>query len=418
MQIFKFGGASIRDANGVKNVGNIIKSYQENPLVIIVSAMGKTTRALEELLGSQTTELFEQRRNDIKEYHLQIMKNLFDKEHPVFDEVQIRFNAFDTLDFNIQDKILLHAQVVSYGEIYSSIIIANYLNLINLDTYWLFAPDVIATDKLYSEGEVVWNATEKKINKKLAQILKNKIVLTQGYIASCEEGIITLGKEGSDYTAAIFASCLKADKVTIWKDVPGILNADPKEIKDPVQFFKLPYNEASEMTYYGASVIHPKTIKPLAINNIPLEVRSFEDPETPATLISNHTANELVPSILFKKNQCLFSFKVVDYTFIDEENLATIFKVLHELNLPINMMQNSAISISICFTYDKNKVDRLLNLLSDKFTMYYNTGLKLITIKNYTPKALSEHTPTKESILMVQQTRKNYRALIKVPEEG
>lgn len=413
MRVFKFGGASIKDANAVKNVGDIIKKYGAKPLVLVISAMGKTTRALEDLLAHKEDQSFEKKWNEIKAYHFEVMQGLFSSTHPVFIEINSRFTELAQLDYKNSEMVLLHAQVVSFGEIFSSIIIANYLNLIKLKANWVYAPDMIITEKLYSEGEVVWDLTKRNITEKLKPILENQIAITQGYIASCADGIITLGKEGSDYSAAIFASCLNAEKVTIWKDVPGILNADPKEIDNPEQFFELAYNEASEMTYYGASVIHPKTIKPLAVDNIPLEVRSFDTPDAASTLIFNHTSKELVPSIIFKKNQCLFSFKVLDYTFIDEENLATIFKILHELNLPINMMQNSAISISVCFTYDKIKVDKLLNLLDEKFTMYYNSGLKLITIKNYNPYALSEYTPPKGSILMEQRTRSNYRALIK-----
>ena len=413
MQVFKFGGASIKDANAVINVGNIIEKYGKKPLIVVLSAMGKTTRALEALLSNRDQHSREKQLIDIKSYHLSLMKDLFPSNHPVFILISDRFRELANLDYNLTEPVLLHAQVVSYGEIISSIIVSNYLDARGLKTSWLYAPEVIITHKLYSEGEVIWDETTDKINKAVTSLVNKEIIITQGYIASCPEGTITLGKEGSDYTAAIFASCLKADRVTIWKDVPGILNADPKEIKETIQLFELPYTEASEMTYYGASVIHPKTIKPLALLNIPLEVRSFDDPEKPSTSIFNHTSKNLDPSIIFKKNQCLFSFKVVDYTFIDEENLATIFKVLHNLNLPINMMQNSAISISVCFTFHKNKVDKLLELLEGKFDMYYNDGLKLITIKNYTPYALSEHTPPKGDILMEQRTRNNYRALIK-----
>ncbi len=413
MQVFKFGGASIKDAGAVKNVGSIIKNYGDKPLVIIVSAMGKTTRALENLLANKDNSSFELHWNKIKAFHFDLMKDLFPSKHSVFMQINSRFTELAQLDYKNTEQVLLHAQVVSYGEIFSSVIVSNYLNLIELNTQWLFAPDVIITKKLYSEGEVLWDDTERKIKDKLGPVLEKKIIITQGYIASSNAGIITLGKEGSDYTAAIFASCLNADKITIWKDVPGILNADPKEIKGAVQFYELPYTEASEMTYYGASVIHPKTIKPLANKHIPLEVRSFDNPKAPPTIIFDFPNKKLEPSIIFKRNQCLFSFKVVDYTFIDEANLAAIFKALHELNLPINMMQNSAISISICFTYNKGKVDSLLKLFENKFTMFYNSGLKLITIKNFNPYAMAEHTPTKESVLMEQRTRNNYRALIK-----
>ncbi|MCF6361039.1 MAG: aspartate kinase [Cyclobacteriaceae bacterium] len=413
MQVFKFGGASIKDVNAVINVGSIIKNHGQKPLVIIVSAMGKTTRALEGLLANKNDTSFEQKWNEIKSFHFDIMRGLFPSKHPVYVEINTRFTELAQLNYTSTEAVLLHALVVSYGEIFSSIIITNYLNQIGEKTQWLYAPDVIITSKLYSEGEVDWKKSKERINKALPSVLAEKIILTQGYIASCAEGVITLGKEGSDYTAAIFGALLGANKVTIWKDVTGILNADPKEIKNAKQFLELPYSEASEMTYYGASVIHPKTIKPLATHKIPLIVRSFDNPESTPTIITDKGLKDLEPSIIYKRNQCLFSFKVTDYTFVNEVNLAAIFKVLHDLNLPINMMQNSAISISVCFTYSKSKVDKLLSTLNTTFEMYYNTGLKLITIKNYTPFALSEYTPPKATILMEQRTRSNYRALVK-----
>ncbi len=413
MQVYKFGGASIKDAEAVKNVANIIKLYGKKPLVVVVSAMGKTTRALEDLLFHKNDESFETRWNAIKAFHFDLMKGLFSSNHPAFIEINSRFIELAQLDYKHADSTLLHAQVVSFGEIFSSVIITNYLQLLKIDSHWLYAPDVIYCTKIFSEGEVEWGTTEQAILDHITPILPDKIVVTQGYIASCAEGVITLGKEGSDYTAAIFGASLNADKVTIWKDVPGILNADPKEINDATQFYNLPYTEASEMTYYGASVIHPKTIKPLATHKIPLIVRSFDNPELAPTIITDKGLKELEPSVIYKRNQCLFSFKVTDFTFVNEKNLAAIFKVLHDLNLPINMMQNSAISISVCFTYNKSKVDKLLSTLNATFEMYYNTGLKLITIKNYTPFALSEYTPPKSSIMMEQRTRKNYRALIK-----
>ncbi len=415
MQVFKFGGASIKEAKAVKNVGEIIQQYGDKPLVVVVSAMGKTTRALENLLAHKDDPSFELKWNELKTFHFKVMEDLFPLTHPVFTEIDTRFTELKQLDYEAVDSVLRHAQVVSFGELFSSIIIANYLNQLGNAAQWIYAPDVIITTKLFSEGEVNWEETKHKIKKEVAPWLSSKIVITQGYIASAKEGLITLGKEGSDYSAAIFAACLKANKITIWKDVPGILNADPKEVKDATQFFKLPYTEASEMTYYGASVIHPKTIKPLATYGIPLEVRSFDKPEAAPTLIykDKETSIDLGPSIIYKRNQCLVSFKVMDFTFINEENLATIFKVLHELNLPINMMQNSAISISVCITYDKIKVEKLREALQANFDIYYNTDLKLITIKNYTPYALSVYTPPKANILMEQRTRSNYRALVK-----
>ncbi|MCF6352097.1 MAG: aspartate kinase, partial [Cyclobacteriaceae bacterium] len=245
MQVFKFGGASIKEGKAVANVAEIIKKYKSEPLVVVVSAMGKTTRALEDLLAHKNDSSFESKWNKIKAYHFDIIRELFPINHPVFLEINTRFTELSQLNYKLDDSVLLHAQVVSFGEIFSSIIIANYLNYIENITHWLFAPDVIATTKLFSEGEVNWEETTHNIRKDVAPLLKDKIIITQGYIASSKEGVITLGKEGSDYTAAIFAACLNASKVTIWKDVPGILNADPKEVKDYTQFFELPYTEAS-----------------------------------------------------------------------------------------------------------------------------------------------------------------------------
>lgn len=412
MQVFKFGGASVKDADAVKNVGKIIKNHRTKSLVVVVSAMGKTTRALEDLLAHKNEPSFEHKWNTIKAFHFELMRGLFHSKHPVFIEINSRFTELAQLKFKLTDPVLLHAQVVAFGELFSSIILAEYLNEINQPSQWLYAPDVIKTKRIFSEGEVNWSETETKIIEEVTGF-EDKIIVTQGYIASSSEGVITLGKEGSDFSAAIFGACLNANSVTIWKDVPGILNADPKEVKDTSQFFNLPYNEASEMTYYGASVIHPKTIKPLANKSIPLIVRSFDNPEASATVISNQAAAVLEPSVIYKTNQCLFSFIVTDFTFVNEKNLAIIFKTLHDLNLPISMMQNSAISISVCFNYSEVKVEKLLDLLKGEFEMYYNIGLKLITIKNYTPYALSEYTPPKSSIMMEQRTRNNYRALIK-----
>lgn len=413
MQVFKFGGASIKDAPAVQNVAQLIKQFGQMPLVVVVSAMGKTTRALEDMLAHKNRPEFKQKLNDIKEYHLHIMEQLFNQNHPVFEAFNKQVTALETLDYSLEDAVLLHARVVSYGEIFSSLIIAHYVNSTGVESEWMFAPEVITTTRLYSEGEVNWLATTSAINTRVAPVWQQKIVITQGYIASCPQGIITLGKEGSDYTAAIFAAALRAQKVTIWKDVPGILNADPKRVNQATQLFDLPYSEASEMTYYGASVIHPKTIKPLANLKIPLYVRSFDAPEARPTKIFDVQSGQLAPSVIYKENQCLFSFKVLDYTFIDEEHLALIFKTLHQLNLPVNMLQNSAISISVSFTYVPEKVKALRSALADRFTMYYNTGLTLITIKNYTPYALSEYTPPKSKILLEQRTRTNYRALLK-----
>jgi aspartate kinase len=274
------------------------------------------------------------------------------------------------------------------------------------------ASKFIRTDASYREGIVNWRLTGNLIRNSFKEILNTKTVVTQGFIGGTEEGqITTLGREGSDYTAAIIASALEAESVTIWKDVPGILNADPKKVPGAVLFPELPYTEASEMTYYGASVIHPKTIKPLANKKIPLYVKSFDHPDEPGTIIHKCKVTTTIPTIIFKENQCLFSFKVLDFTFVNEENLSKIFHELHELNIRINMMQNSAISFSVVFDFDPIRVDLLKERLRDNYTFLYNKNLTLITIKNSNEQLEKEYSG-KRKIYLMQRSRKNVRYLV------
>jgi aspartate kinase len=275
------------------------------------------------------------------------------------------------------------------------------------------APDLIKCSGHHQFGKVNWPLTEVNIIEEVKPKLESHIVVTQGFIGSTNSNdIITLGKEGSDYTAAIFSACLSAESVTIWKDVPGILSADPKLIQDTKQIFTLPYSEASEMTYYGACVIHPKTIKPLANKNIPLIVRSFDDPSLAPTEIRNHAGKELEPSYIVKNNQCLFTFRVRDFTFVDERSLARIFSTLYQNDININMMQSSAITISVCFDYKKVHVDALFAQLDGKFSLQYMTDLALITLKNYTPEYLEKYRPDTE-VILEQRSRRNCRFLVK-----
>jgi len=414
MKVFKFGGASIKDVAAIRNMAEIVKKYGESPMVIVVSAMGKTTRNLEaywEALGKKTN--YDIALDKIIDFHIRIIEGLFDGNEKLIHQVRILFEELAYIPMDKANPDKSYDQIISFGEILSSTIISAFLNQIGLTCQLLYAPDLICTDRRYRAGKVSWEETEKRIRMAVGEVDRAKMILTQGFIGGSDNGeIITLGKEGSDYTSAIFASCLDAEEVTIWKDVPGILSADPKVISGAKQIHELPYKEASEMTYYGASVIHPKTIKPLANHHIPLVVRSFDDPDREATLISTHEDVELAPSFIIKRNQCLFTFRVRDYTFVEHENLARIFTVLHELDISINLLQSSAITISVCFDYHTEKINSLIDALSGQFSLHYNTSLTLLTIKNYDKESLVRYRPEPDSVIIQQITRANSRYLV------
>lgn len=409
MKVFKFGGASIKNAAAVKNMTKIVRSYSNEKLLVVVSAMGKTTNALEDILSSRlaTGELD---LVPLKKYHIDICNDLFYSEHQIFQQIE---SLFDHLHSTLEkdypfDKY--YDQVISFGEILSSTIISEYLNEIGCSVKLIDSRKYVRTDSNFRNGHVDWDITCDLISD-LNDDLNNHTLLTQGFIGGTAEGLTTtLGREGSDFTAAIYAHCLNAESMTVWKDVPGILNADPKIISDAKLFNEIPYSEAAEMTYYGASVIHPKTIKPLANKNIPLFVRSFDSPENNGTIIHQCDFKNPNSTIIIKNDQCLVSFHVIDYTFVNEDNLSLIFKELHNLDIKINIMQNSAISFSIVIDYRKDKLEALISVLNEHFDIRYNTGLSLITIKNYSSDDIDKYRKGKR-ILLEQQSRNNYRAL-------
>jgi aspartate kinase len=413
MQVFKFGGASIRDARAIRNMANIIGQYGEKPLLVVVSAMGKTTRHLEDYINAVVDgKDLAQAIADIQAYHINIMQSLFQEKDGVFDEVKTYFSSLEKVSWD-GNYSKFYDRIVSTGEVVSSTIITAFLNLQELPACRMHAPELIKCTGRFQAGKVSWPQTEDLIRLHAQPLMAEKIVVTQGFIGSnSEDEVMTLGKEGSDYTAAIFASCLGAEKVTIWKDVPGILSADPKLIKDTTQILHLPYTEASEMTYYGASVIHPKTIKPLANKDIPLYVRSFDNPEMTPTEIYGRDKGDTEPTLILKKNQCLFTFRVRDYTFVDERSLASIFSTLHDLDISINILQSSAITISVCFDFKQVYVDALFEQLQDQFTLQYLTDLELLTLKNYSEEYLKRYRPQQE-IFLEQRSRRNCRFLIK-----
>jgi aspartate kinase len=413
MKVFKFGGASLKTADGIRNVASIIQSQEANNLLVIVSAMGKTTDLLERIMNLSTSHReFEQTLSALKNYHYEVIDQLFKDQDAVTKEVDTIFSDLENQLTKDEDFDQVYDQVVSLGEVLSSVIVHHFLLSQNVASYWIDARTFVRTDNTFREGKVDWTTTANNIQP-LKSILSNNIIITQGFIGRTPDGYTTtLGREGSDFSAAIFASSLQAESVTIWKDVPGVMNADPRRFPDALVFSELPFKEAAEMTYYGASVIHPKTIKPLANKSIPLLVKNFDDPGLPGTTIHECTIENLPPLIVLKENQCLISCKVTDYTFISEEQLSIIFNDLLELNIRINVMQNSAISFSFCIDFRESKVTKLIEKLQRNFEVYYNTGLTLITVKNYDEES-SERYRKMPGVLLEQSSRSTLQVLVR-----
>ncbi|MFN3839459.1 MAG: aspartate kinase [Cyclobacteriaceae bacterium] len=411
MKVFKFGGASLKSPAAVRNMAAIVMTHADTPLVVVVSAMGKTTNALENILTLyRLGKPYQADLASLKSYHLKLADELF-SDKSILKEVSDYFELLiRSLKPGPEDQV--YDQVVSLGERISSHIVHRFLVQSGVACAWKDARQFIITDDCFREGKVNWEITRKNIQSLLPE-LKNKIILTQGFIGSTSDGLTTtLGREGSDYTAAIFASCLDADSTTIWKDVPGVMTADPKRIPEATVFTELPYKEAAEMTYYGASVIHPKTIKPLAVKGIPLYVKSFDNPELPGTVIHECHVDNIPPLIVFKENQCLVSCRVTDYTFINEQQLSLIFHSLSELDIRINVMQNSAISFSFCIDYREHKLLALIERLRHHFDVFYNTNLVLITVKNYDERTLKVYRQ-KPNLLLEQSSRSTFQVLVK-----
>ena len=413
MKVFKFGGASVASAQAVRNMCQITLDQGSIPLVVVVSAMGKSTNALEELIAlSQNNQDYQEVLKEFREFHISIAEELFNDRHQeVRERIEGLIHELDgTLGGNQANFDAFYDSVVCFGELLSSTIIQGYLKSTGTDCTLIDARQLILTDSTYREGKVLWLETQKMIREAILNT-DPTIFITQGFIAANKKGkTLTLGREGSDFTAAIFAYCLEAESVTIWKDVPGILNADPNRWEQTVKYPELSYAEAAEMTYYGATVIHPKTIRPLAIRKIPLVVKSFVDPVVEGTRIADLHHAALEPAIIFKPNQCLISFQVRDFSFINESKLSMIFHLLEECNIKINMMQSSAISFSVCIDSPDQKMKVLINSLSAEFDILYNDHLELITIKNYKPE-LVEKLKQGKQILLEQKSRKNHQML-------
>ena len=417
MRVFKFGGASVKDAAAVKNVAAILRLFPNEKLVVVISAMGKTTNALERITEATFTNraAIETLIAEIKKYHYSILEELFeDRSSQVYDEIA---NAFVELDWATEDEPTMnydqaYDQIVSVGEIISTKIVSAYLTSVGINNRWQDARDFICTDNTYREGKVDWNATEMKAKEKL-QFTTENIVVTQGFIGSTSENFTTtLGREGSDYTASIIAYTMNAKDVTIWKDVPGVLNADPKYFADTVMLSQLSYQDAIELTYYGATVIHPKTIKPLQNKSIPLRVKSFLAPNNQGTVIDSNATHNAVPCFIFKTEQMLISISPKDFSFIVEENLSQLFSVFASCNLKINLMQNSAISFSICVDNNEHKAEQLIEKLKQEYRVLFNEKLELITIRNY-DQATIDRVSKGKIVILEQKSRTTIQLVVK-----
>lgn len=419
IQVYKFGGAAVKNAEGVKNLAKIVAQNSSGPLLMVVSAMGETTNALEKLTHeyvgglSGTHAVFD----EIKMFHKGMMDALFeDENHGVYDEVA---NVFVEIDWILEDEPhpdfdFNYDQIVSVGELVSTRIISAYFNHIGLKNQWLDARGMIQTDNTYREAEVDWNKTRLMVQDTALPILSNKIIVTQGFIGGTSENYTTtLGREGSDYSAAIFAFCLNAQSLTTWKDVPGIYNSDPKIYPDAQKYVSLPYSEALEMAYYGANIIHPKTIKPLQNASIPLVVRSFYDLQETGTIIGQaENLNLRNAAIIVKNNQVLISLSTKDFSFITEDHLSQLFQAFSSSHIKINMMQNSALSFSVCFDWDEMRFEKLSDLLHHDYKIKYNTGLELITIRHH-KKELVDEICKDRTVLMEQLSRNTAQLVLK-----
>ena len=421
MKVFKFGGASVKDPDAVRNVSNILSLFGGQKLTVIVSAMGKTTNKLELLVKAsfdRDRKIYMALLDDVYDFHMNILGELFLEKHfaiynqveEVFEKLRERYNEPLPDSYSFE-----YDQIVSLGELLSSQIVAAFLLEQGHSASWADSRKLIRTNNNYQEGEVDWKKTEELIAFNfIPQFKQVDIQVTQGFIGHTPEGFTTtLGREGSDYTAGIYAYCTNAESVTIWKDVPGMLNADPKWFDNTIKLDSISFKEAIELSYYGASVIHPKTIKPLQNKGIPLYVKSFLNPQAEGTVIQASSANDhLVPSFIFKMDQILFSFTTKDFSFIVEENLSDIFNRLAKVNAKINLMQNSALDFSILLDRNKVNPDQILEMFNDIYEVRYNEGLELVTIRHYDDETLARVTENKD-ILLEQKTRQTARLVMK-----
>ncbi len=416
MKVFKFGGASVKDSQGIRNLAGIVSSEKDN-LVIVVSAFGKTTNALEKVLGafmdgeSGTRELLD----DVYSYHLSIAEELFRPDDPVLAKIDVSFARLgDYLaSAKSRDYDFEYDQVVSWGEIWSTMIVAAFLKNSGLNAEWIDIRGNLITDDNYRDANILWNESTARV-KSVFNFRTTGMYVTQGFIGSTIAGqTTTLGREGSDYTAALLANMLNAEAAVVWKDVPGLLNADPKWLPDARKLEEISYREAVEMTFSGAKIIHPKTIKPLQNKSIPLHVKSFVDPLERGTVIKSETSiKHGLPVFVKKENQLMISILPKDFSFAMGENLSRIFYSFLNHGIKVNLVQASAVSINVSVDYERAKFESLINDLKNEFDTVYNENVEMLSIRHYTPEAILRITDGRE-VLLEQRTRSSVRFVVR-----
>nr|WP_315195081.1 aspartate kinase [uncultured Flavobacterium sp.] len=416
MRVFKFGGASVKDAAGIKNVYDVLQQVGYEDVLVIVSAMGKTTNALEDVIKNYFDKSPELNSSvqEVKKYHNQILLDLFeDEKNEVFTAVN---NQFADLEYFLAHNKspnynFVYDQIVSFGELISTTILSHFMSFKGIQTQWLDVRNFVKTDSTYRDAEVDWELTQKNI----ANNVKRKILnITQGFLGSDENNFTTtLGREGSDYSAAIFAYCLNAESVTIWKDVPGVMNADPRYFENASLLNQISYREAIELAFYGASVIHPKTLQPLQKKEIPLYVKSFINPLLKGTAVAKGVDLEpYLPCFIVKRQQLLVSLSSIDFSFIMEENISEIFGLFHQFKLKVNLIQNSAISFSVCVEDKFGNFNELNAILSKKFKVDFTEEVTLYTIRHFNENA-AQTVEENKTVLLKQVSRETMQIVTK-----
>ncbi len=420
MKVFKFGGASINSIDRIKNLAKIVKQHEEEKVMIVISAMGKMTNALEKVAEA----FFDGRKDDalqlfqkIKEAHLTQLKYLITLHwEDATNELQNFYTEVEWLlhDNPVKDYNYYYDQIVCAGELLSSTLISFFLNEEKIQNKWIDVRDLLRTDDTFRDAKIDWDFTEKNVNEKLTPLFeKSNFVVTQGFIGSTDENeSTTLGREGSDYTAAVFAKLLDAESVTIWKDVDGVMNADPKDFHDAIVIPALSYKEVIEMAYYGAQVIHPKTVKPLQNKDIPLYVKSFLDPNKEGTAITKTPVHNLPPIIVYKKNQALITLQSLDYSFVEGQPINTLHEILDSIKLKPNVTQNTAISLMICVDDIPEKIEKIALQASNVFDVQIQKNLTLLTIRHHTPEFIERLSINKE-IVLEQKTTETIQMIMK-----
>ena len=421
MKVFKFGGASLESIERIRNVGAIVQSFPDEQLLIVISAMGKTTNELEKVAQNfflRKREIAAQLLFNIEQQHVELAAALLGtREHPLFQQLQ---QFFTEAEWTLGEKPLrsydyYYDQLVSLGELLSTAIVSAWFNQAGIRNTWLDVRDIFRTDDNFRDANIDWAFTQRSVTEKVLPLFKDtNIVIAQGFIGSTDQNeSVTLGREGSDYSAAVFANMLDAESQTIWKDVEGLKNADPKQFPNTINIPEISYSEVIEMAYYGAQVIHPKTIKPLQNKQIPLYVKCFLNKDLPGTLIRedvDHT--QLPPIIVLKKNQVLITVTSRDYSFITEDKISDIYEIFHGLKIKINLMQNAAISFSCCIDNNPEKIEQLIKALHQGFKLSYNEGLELLTVR-YTKDGLLEELSNGRTVLLEQRSPITVQRILK-----